>query len=79
MSTTAVTTDPPLRPIQAALGQLGKHCASCPTCMTMTETGENANLPCSTADQLYEAWLQARRSTPLFATSGSARTAKLRA
>lgn len=46
---------------EVALGRLGEHCASCPACMTVTDTGENANLPCVIADRLYEAWRQTRR------------------
>ncbi|GAB2870505.1 hypothetical protein GCM10027074_42640 [Streptomyces deserti] len=48
-------------PQQAALRRLGEHCASCPTCRAVDETGANAHLPCEEADQLSEELRQARR------------------
>ncbi|MFD7409395.1 DUF6415 family natural product biosynthesis protein [Streptomyces sp. NPDC059866] len=47
--------------VQAALRRLGEHCASCRTCMTVNEAGENANVPCEVGARLYEEWRQARR------------------
>ncbi|KUL40863.1 hypothetical protein ADL12_12590 [Streptomyces regalis] len=48
-------------PTQAAFRCLAEHSTSCPTCMTVNEVGENANLPCETGDRLYEEWRQAHR------------------
>ncbi len=32
-------------PEHAAYRRLLEHCPACPTCLTVTGTGENANLP----------------------------------
>jgi hypothetical protein len=58
--TTAVDADH--NPVQAAFAALGEHCATCSTCMTVNADGSNANLPCETADQLDQAYKDARRA-----------------
>lgn len=50
-------------PEQTALRRMGEHAAKCPTCRTRDDAGVNANLPCSAADRLYDAWRKARRGT----------------
>lgn len=48
---------------QAAYRQLIVHGASCPTCLTVDETGKNANLPCGTGARAYAEYRRARRSS----------------
>jgi hypothetical protein len=50
-------------PEQAAYCRMLEHGSGCPTCLTVTETGENANLPCEIGNRLYGEWRQARRGT----------------
>ncbi|MFD5862623.1 DUF6415 family natural product biosynthesis protein [Streptomyces chartreusis] len=45
---------------QTALRLLGEHSSTCPTCRARDDHG-NAELPCTEADQLYDAWRHARR------------------
>jgi hypothetical protein len=45
---------------QAALRLWWTHCLGCATCSATDETGANANLPCTAAEQLYEAYRRAR-------------------
>ncbi|MGW4541599.1 DUF6415 family natural product biosynthesis protein [Streptomyces chartreusis] len=45
---------------QTALRLLGEHSSTCPTCLTRDDQG-NADLPCTEADRLYDAWRQTRR------------------
>lgn len=46
---------------QAAIRRLGNHSALCPTCRTLDDDGANANLPCTEADRLYDAYRQSHR------------------
>jgi hypothetical protein len=46
---------------QAAYRRMLEHGSGCPTCLTVTEAGRNANLPCESGSQLYEEWRRVRR------------------
>lgn len=49
---------------QTALRLLGEHSATCKTCRVRDDQGVNANLPCTEADRLYDAYQTARRAAP---------------
>jgi hypothetical protein len=63
-----------LDPERAALLGLWNHCLGCETCMARDEEGVNANLPCATADRLYQVYRQAWQSPASALVSAAAET-----
>jgi hypothetical protein len=47
--------------VQAAYERLLTHGTTCRTCRTVDATGRNARLPCTTGEQIYQAYRQALR------------------
>lgn len=58
-------------PERAAFEAMAVHCAGCPTCLAVDETGANLNLPCAEGDPLYREYRRARRSASARAREGS--------
>ncbi|MER6349790.1 DUF6415 family natural product biosynthesis protein [Streptomyces sp. NPDC001595] len=58
---------------RAALLVWWNHCLGCRTCSALDDADANANLPCTDADQLYQAYRRASSAEAGRSTAGSRR------
>ncbi|GAX52869.1 hypothetical protein [Streptomyces olivochromogenes] len=53
----------PTGPVEAAWARLAGHCVACLACRTVEDYDHRANATCDEAEELYQAWRQARRAS----------------